>query len=87
MCLVQPGSAATPTPAIATTDVRGGFRSACSSEPMVARAEQPTGEAAAYESQTAGIVDMFKKLDDKFEEERESGQKNEMSKKLKVLYV
>jgi len=42
---------------------------------------QPTGEAKAYEGQTDGIVDMFKKLDEKFEDEREGGQKDEMAKK------
>jgi peptidoglycan hydrolase CwlO-like protein len=50
-------------------------------EQLLQKAAQPAGEAAAYEGQTDGIVDMFKKLDEKFEDEREGGQKEEMNKK------
>merc|ERR1719484_413332 len=38
-------------------------------------------EAAAYEFQSDGIVDMLEKLKDKFEEERNTCEKEEMEKK------
>lgn len=37
-------------------------------------AGQPSGEAAGYEFQSDGIIDMFSKLDEKFQDEREGGQ-------------